>query len=193
MSQRISDSFLAASKTGRKLLIPFITAGDPHPDWNVAVMHALVDAGADLIELGVPFSDPMADGTVIQLASERAIEKQVSLSRVLQMVEDFRQSDNKTPVVLMGYMNPVEHYGRTRFPADATAAGVDGLLLVDCPPEECGDLGVAMTQAGLDGICLVAPTTTRDRVKKICSYASGFVYYVSLKGITGAGQLNSAV
>lgn len=192
MSQRISDSFLAASKAGRKVLIPFITAGDPHPDWNVAVMHALVDAGADLIELGVPFSDPMADGTVIQLASERAIEKQVSLSRVLQMVESFRQSDNRTPVVLMGYMNPVEHYGRTRFPADATAAGVDGLLLVDCPPEECGDLGVAMSEAGLDGICLVAPTTTRDRVKIISSYASGFIYYVSLKGITGAGQLNSA-
>ena len=192
MSQRISDSFLAARKAGRKVLIPFITAGDPHPDWNVAVMHALVDAGADLIELGVPFSDPMADGTVIQLASERAIEKQVSLSRVLQMVESFRQSDNRTPVVLMGYMNPVEHYGRTRFPADATAAGVDGLLLVDCPPEECGDLGVAMSEAGLDGICLVAPTTTRDRVKIISSYASGFIYYVSLKGITGAGQLNSA-
>ena len=192
MSQRISDCFQAARIAGRKVLIPFITAGDPHPDWNVAVMHALVEAGADLIELGVPFSDPMADGTVIQLASERAIEKQVSLSRVLQMVEDFRASDTSTPVVLMGYMNPVEHYGRTRFPANATQAGVDGLLLVDCPPEERGDLGVAMSEAGLDGICLVAPTTTRDRVKAISRLASGFIYYVSLKGITGAGQLNSA-
>jgi tryptophan synthase alpha chain len=192
MSQRISDCFQAAKIAGRKALIPFITAGDPHPDWNVAVMHALVEAGADLIELGVPFSDPMADGTIIQLASERAIEKQVSLSRVLQMVEDFRQSDTSTPVVLMGYMNPVEHYGRTRFPAEATGAGVDGLLLVDCPPEERGDLGVAMSEAGLDGICLVAPTTTRDRVKAISRLASGFIYYVSLKGITGAGQLNSA-
>jgi tryptophan synthase alpha chain len=192
MSHRISDCFQAAKIAGRKILIPFITAGDPHPDWNVAVMHALVEAGADLIELGVPFSDPMADGTVIQLASERAIEKQVSLSRVLQMVEDFRQSDTSTPVVLMGYMNPVEHYGRTRFPANATRAGVDGLLLVDCPPEERGDLGVAMSEAGLDGICLIAPTTTRDRVKAISDLASGFIYYVSLKGITGAGQLNSA-
>jgi len=191
MSQRISNCFLNAQKAGRKVLIPFITAGDPHPDWNVAVMHALVDAGADLIELGVPFSDPMADGAVIQLASERAIEKGVSLSGVMQMVEVFRQSDTSTPVVLMGYMNPVEHYGRTRFPADATAAGVDGLLLVDCPPEERDDLGVAMQSAGLDGICLVAPTTTRERVKDISSVASGFIYYVSLKGTTGAGQLDS--
>jgi len=191
MSQRITDCFRTAKETGRKVLIPFMTAGDPEPDWSVDVMHALVDAGADLIELGVPFSDPMADGTVIQLASERAIEKQVSLSRVLQMVEVFRQSDKRTPVVLMGYMNPVEHYGRARFPAHATAAGVDGLLLVDCPPEERGDLGVAMHEAGLDGICLIAPTTTRDRVKTIASVASGFIYYVSFKGITGAGQLNS--
>jgi len=192
MSQRISNCFLNAQKAGRKVLIPFITAGDPHPDWNVAVMHALVDAGADLIELGVPFSDPMADGAVIQLASERAIEKGVSLTGVMQMVEVFRQSDTSTPVVLMGYMNPVEHYGRTRFPVDATAAGVDGLLLVDCPPEEREDLGVAMQASGLDGICLIAPTTTRERVKNICSVASGFIYYVSFKGITGAGQLNSA-
>ncbi len=192
MSQRIADCFSAAKKTGRKVLIPFITAGDPDPEWNVSVMHALVDAGADLIELGVPFSDPMADGTVIQLASERAIEKQVSLKSVLKMVTAFRQVDNRTPVVLMGYMNPVEHYGRTLLPADATAAGVDGLLLVDCPPEERGDLGVAMDEAGLDGICLVAPTTTRDRVRSICSLAGGFIYYVSLKGITGAGQLKSS-
>jgi len=192
MSERIDNCFLSAKRAGRKVLIPFMTAGDPHPDWTVAVMHALVDAGAGLIELGVPFSDPMADGTVIQLASERAIEKQVSLSKVLKMVEDFRKTDTDTPVVLMGYMNPVEHYGRTRFPAHATAAGVDGLLLVDCPPEERGDLGVAMQASGLDGICLIAPTTTRERVKDISSVASGFVYYVSLKGITGAGQLNSS-
>ncbi len=192
MSQRIANCFSTAKKAGRKVLIPFMTAGDPHPDWSVAVMHALVDAGADLIELGVPFSDPMADGAVIQLASERAIEKQVTLSSVMQMVEAFRQTDTRTPVVLMGYMNPVEHYGRTRFPADATAAGVDGLLLVDCPPEERDDLGVAMQASGLDGICLIAPTTTRERVKNISSVASGFIYYVSLKGITGAGQLNSA-
>lgn len=191
MSQRISTCFTNARQAGRKVLIPFMTAGDPDPGWCVDVMHSLVDAGADLIELGVPFSDPMADGTTIQLASERAIEKDVSLSSVLQMVETFRLTDTRTPVVLMGYMNPVEHYGRVRFPADATAAGVDGLLLVDCPPEERGDLGVAMQKSGLDGICLIAPTTTRERVKDIAAIASGFIYYVSLKGITGSGQLSS--
>lgn len=190
MSQRIPACFETAQKSGRKVLIPFITAGDPHPDWTVAVMHAMVDAGADLLELGVPFSDPMADGPVIQLASERAIEKQVTLESVLKMVEVFRQTDSTTPVVLMGYMNPVERYGRERFPDRATSAGVDGLLLVDCPPEERHDLGDAMTSAGLDGICLVAPTTTRDRVKNIAGFASGFIYYVSLKGITGSGQLD---
>lgn len=192
MSQRIANCFSAAKGAGRKVLIPFMTAGDPDPAWSVPLMHALVDAGADLIELGVPFSDPMADGPVIQLASERAIEKHVSLKTVLAMVTEFRRTDPVTPVVLMGYMNPVEHYGGARFPADAAAAGADGLLLVDCPPEERGDLGAAMQAAGLDGICLVAPTTTRERVRDICNMASGFIYYVSLKGITGAGQLNSA-
>lgn len=188
MSQRIPSCFDKAKIAGRKVLVPFITAGDPDPEWTVAVMHALVNAGADLIELGVPFSDPMADGPVIQLASERAIEKKVTLGGVLGMVETFRQADNDTPVILMGYMNPVERYGRTRFPGDAAAAGVDGLLLVDCPPEERDDLGPAMEDAGIDGICLVAPTTTRERVKTIASLASGFIYYVSLKGTTGAGQ-----
>ncbi len=191
MSQRIPDCFEAAKKAGRKVLIPFVTAGDPDPDWTVAVMHAMTDAGADLIELGVPFSDPMADGPVIQLASERAIEKQVTLSSVLKTVEAFRRTDTRTPVILMGYMNPLERYGRAKFPADAIAAGVDGILLVDCPPEERDDLGVAMNETGLDGICLVAPTTTRDRVRDIASVASGFIYYVSLKGITGSGQLAS--
>ena len=191
MSGRITACFDNAKQSGRKVLIPFITAGDPDPGWAVAVMHALVAAGADLIELGVPFSDPMADGPVIQLASERAIEKHVTLETVLNMVRDFRQTDTTTPVVLMGYMNPVERYGLTRFPAAATAAGVDGLLLVDCPPEERDDLGVAMLAAGLDGICLVAPTTVRERVKEISRVASGFIYYVSLKGITGAGQSDS--
>lgn len=188
MSQRIADCFKAAKNAGRKVLIPFITAGDPDPDWTVAVMHALATAGADLIELGVPFSDPMADGPVIQLASERAIEKHVTLATVLKMVEAFRHTDSSTPVVLMGYFNPVERYGRTRFPADATTAGVDGLLLVDCPPEERGDMGVAMNNAGLDGICLVTPTTTLERVRDIAAVAKGFIYYVSIKGVTGAGQ-----
>ncbi len=190
MSERIPGCFEAAKKAGRKVLIPFITAGDPDPDWTVAVMHTLVEAGADLIELGVPFSDPMADGPVIQLASERAIKKHVSLAGVLGMVEVFRQTDSRTPVVLMGYMNPVERYGRTRFPAAARAAGVDGLLLVDCPPQERDDLGVAMNDAGLDGICLVTPTTTRDRVRDIAAAASGFIYYVSIKGVTGAAQVD---
>jgi len=192
MSQRIAECFAAAKQAGRKVLVPFITAGDPDPGSTVAVMHALADAGADLIELGVPFSDPMADGPVIQSASERAIEKHVTLSGVLEMVEQFRQTNSATPVVLMGYMNPIERFGRTRFPSAATAAGVDGVILVDCPPEERDDLGVAMLEAGLDGICLVAPTTTRERVEYIASVASGFIYYVSVKGITGSGQLASA-
>ena len=191
MSGRITDCFATARQAGRKILIPFITAGDPHPDGTVAVMHALAGAGADIIELGVPFSDPMADGPVIQEASERAIGKQVSLSSVLKMVETFRQTNSRTPIVLMGYMNPIERFGRTLFPAAATSAGVDGVILVDCPPEERDDLGAAMLAADLDGICLVAPTTTRERVEYIASVASGFIYYVSLKGITGSGQLDS--
>jgi tryptophan synthase alpha chain len=191
MSKRLADCFATASLSGRKLLIPFITAGDPDPVGTVAVMHALCNAGADIIELGVPFSDPMADGPVIQLASERAIEKQVSLSVVLEMVETFRETNSDTPVVLMGYMNPIERFGRTQFPIAAVKAGVDGVILVDCPPEERGDLGLAMQHVELDGICLVAPTTTRERLKYIASIASGFIYYVSLKGITGSGQLDS--
>ena len=191
MSRRIPDCFEAARNAGRKVLIPFITAGDPDPDGSVAVMHELVDAGADLIELGVPFSDPMADGPVIQLASERAIEKGVNLDSVLKMVDVFRQTDTSTPVVLMGYMNPLERYGRARFPVNAVSAGVDGLLLVDCPPEQRDVLGVAMAETGLDGICLIAPTTTRERVEDISRVASGFIYYVSLKGITGSGQLDA--
>lgn len=188
MSQRISLCFERAGERGRKLLVPFITAGDPDPGWTVALMHALVAGGADMIELGVPFSDPMADGPVIQLASERAIAKNVDLTAVLEMVSEFRQADTDTPVILMGYMNPIERYGQAKFPGDAKNAGVDGLLLVDCPPEERGDLGLALDEAGLDGICLIAPTTTRERVEKIAGIASGFIYYVSLKGITGAGD-----
>ena len=192
MSQRIEETFRRASETGRKLLIPFITAGDPHPDWTVELMHALVKSGADILELGVPFSDPTADGPVIQLASEKSIEKGTTLQGVLRMVERFRLDDKQTPVVLMGYMNPIERFGLSDFPAAASTAGVDGLLLVDCPPEERGGLGERMKEAGLDGICLVAPTTTRDRVEKVARAASGFIYYVSVKGITGSGKLNAA-
>lgn len=191
MKGRISSCFDEAGKAGKKVLIPFITAGDPEPAWTVDIMHALVAAGADIIELGVPFSDPMADGTVIQLSSERAIAKQVSLSSVLDMVSEFRQKDAVTPVILMGYMNPIERFGLVTFPAAALEAGVDGLLLVDCPPEELDDLGTSMKSADLDSICLVAPTSTRERVAKIASAASGFIYYVSLKGITGSGRLVS--
>ncbi len=192
MNRRIKDCFDGAATNGRKVLIPFITAGDPEPAWTVDIMHALVEAGADLIELGVPFSDPMADGPVIQTASERAIDKGVTLSTVLDMVTDFRRVDDRTPVVLMGYMNPLERFGRQAFPAAAKAAGVDGLLLVDCPPEERDDLGAAMIEADIDAVSLVAPTTTRERVAHIATHASGFIYYVSLKGITGAGQLDMA-
>ncbi len=191
MSSRIDTCFDQAGKAGRKLLIPFITAGDPDPSWTVPLMHALVAAGADVLELGVPFSDPMADGPVIQLASERAIAKHVDLSAVLDMVKTFRREDARTPVILMGYMNPVERFGSDRFPAAAVASGVDGLLLVDCPPEERGSLGNAMDQAGLTGICMVAPTTTRERLRLIAEEARGFIYYVSLKGITGSGQLDT--
>jgi len=192
MSRRITSCFTAAAEQGRKVLIPFITAGDPDPEWTVDIMHALVDGGADLIELGVPFSDPMADGPVIQMASERAIDKGVTITRVLEMVTQFRQDDVRTPVVLMGYMNPLQRYGLHEFPAAAKTAGVDGLLIVDCPPEERDALGIAMHDADIDGVCLVAPTTTRERVRLIAGHASGFVYYVSLKGITGSAELESA-
>lgn len=192
MSRRITSCFDTAAEQGRKVLIPFITAGDPDPNWTVDIMHALVDAGADLIELGVPFSDPMADGPVIQLASERAIDKGVTITGVLEMVARFRQDDAQTPVVLMGYLNPLQRYGLHGFPAAAKAAGVDGLLIVDCPPEERDELGTAMHDVGIDGVCLVAPTTTRERVRLIAGHASGFVYYVSLKGITGSAELEMA-
>jgi tryptophan synthase alpha chain len=187
MSRRISDCFETAAGQGRKVLVPFVTAGDPDPAWTVGIMHALVEGGAGLIELGVPFSDPMADGPVIQVASERAIAKGVTLNTVLATVAEFRQDDVVTPVVLMGYMNPLERFGHAAFASAAKAAGVDGLLLVDCPPEESGELGEAMREADLDGIHLVAPTTTPERVRNIAATASGFIYYVSLKGITGAG------
>jgi len=189
VSRRIPACFDAAEKAGRKVFIPFITAGDPDPGWTVAIMHALVAAGANLLELGVPFSDPAADGPVIQAASERAIEKHVDLGKVLEMVAAFRRKDKHTPVVLMGYMNPLERYGRLQFPVAAKKAGVDGLLLVDCPPEERGVLGEAMMDAGISGICLVTPTSSRARVRSIAAVASGFIYYVSLKGVTGSGHL----
>jgi len=188
----VSERIAGAFRPDRTALIPFVTAGDPHPDWTVDVMHALVDGGADLIELGVPFSDPMADGPVIQQASERAIEKGMTLQGVLDLVAGFREKDTDTPVILMGYMNPLERFGAGPFAEAAATAGVDGLLLVDCPPEEGDDLHRALEEAGLATIYLVAPTTHEARLDRICAAAKGFIYYVSFKGITGADRLDAS-
>lgn len=187
---RIDDRFAALRQAGRTGLIPFVTAGDPAPEHTVALMHALVDAGADVIELGVPFSDPMADGPVIQHASERAIAKGVGLADVLGWVRAFRQRDQATPVVLMGYLNPIEIHGYGRFADEARAAGVDGVLLVDCPLEESAVLK-PLRDAGLQQILLAAPTTAPERMAKLCGSAEGFLYYVSFAGITGASRLST--
>jgi len=187
---RLQQTFSRLNAAGRKALIPFVTAGDPRPEITVPLMHALVAAGADVIELGVPFSDPMADGPVIQRASERALEHHVSLRNVLEMVRTFRQQDAATPVVLMGYLNPVEAMGYGAFAAAAAQAGVDGLLTVDIPPEEAGDLLAALRPHGIDPIFLLSPTTADSRIATICRAASGFVYYVSVKGVTGAAHLD---
>jgi len=188
---RIAEYLEGMRKEGRKALIPFITAGDPQPSVTVPTMHALVEAGADIIELGVPFSDPMADGPVIQHASERALVHHVGMHDVFDMVSEFRQSNNETPVVLMGYLNPIEVMGYEAFAKAAAEAGVDGILTVDMPPEEAHDFTAALKAHGLDPIFLLAPTTGEARIGRICELASGFVYYVSVKGITGAGNLNT--
>ena len=192
MSNRIDTRFETLARSGRKALIPFITVGDPDPDWTVDILHALVSCGADVLELGVPFSDPAADGPVIQAAGERAIARGVTLHRVLDTVESFRRQDPDTPVVLMGYLNPIERYGHAAFAADAARAGVDGILIVDCPPEEMGELRVSLDEHGVYPICLVAPTTTPERLQMIAEQASGYLYYVSFKGITGANRLDEA-
>ena len=188
---RIDRRFAALKAAGRTGLIPFVTAGDPSPKHMVALMRALVDAGADLIELGVPFSDPMADGPVIQHASERAIAKGVGLNEVLGWVAEFRQRDADTPIVLMGYLNPLEIHGYTRFANEAVVAGVDGVLLVDCPLEE-SEVLQPLRDAGLHQILLAAPTTAPDRMIALCGSAEGFLYYVSFAGITGAAQLSTS-
>lgn len=192
MKNRIDAQFERLAGAGRKALIPFLTAGDPHPDWTPGIMQALVEAGADLIELGVPFSDPMADGPVIQQASERAIGHGTGLRQVLEMVRLFREQDDSTPIVLMGYLNPIERFGYEAFVSEGSAAGVDGILLVDCPPEEMGGLRPSMDAAGMHAICLVAPTTTPQRVESIARTAQGYIYYVSFKGITGADRLDQS-
>lgn len=189
---RIASTFIALRNQGKKALIPYITAGDPHPRHTVALMHTLVKSGADLIELGVPFSDPMADGPVIQRASERALAHHVGLSHVLDMVAEFRRQDDITPVVLMGYANPVEAMGAAKFAERARAAGVDGVLTVDYPPEECCEFVDVLRAQGVDPIFLLSPTTEAARIETIVHQASGFVYYVSLKGVTGAHNLDIA-
>lgn len=177
---------------GRKALIPYVTGGDPRPNLSVKIMHTLVEAGADIIELGVPFSDPMADGPVIQLACERALEHNTSLNDILGMVKEFRETDQDTPVVLMGYLNPLEIKGYESFAKEAAEAGVDGALIVDLPPEEADTLVPYLKQNGLDSIFLIAPTTTEERIQHICRHSSGYVYYVSVKGVTGSAELSVA-
>ena len=188
---RISARFVQLKQQRRKALIPYFTAGDPHPDITVDLMHTVVAAGADLLELGVPFSDPMAEGPVIQLACERALQHNVSLNDVIKMVSKFRQRDSDTPVILMGYLNPIEVMGYATFAQKATEAGVDGVLIVDMPPEEAkGEPIEEFRSASLDLITLAAPTSDQERLQKIATVCSGFVYYVSLKGVTGAQSLN---
>ena len=191
VGSRIKQRFKQRLAAGKKVLIPYITAGDPTPETTVPLMHAMVEAGADIIELGVPFSDPMAEGPVIQKAMERALEFGTSLTDVLAMVADFRQIDTDTPVVVMGYLNPIEVMGYSEFADKAAKAGVDGVLTVDIPPEEAEDYISAFKNKGLSPIFLVAPTTNEQRMKLISGAGGGFVYYVSVKGVTGAGHLNT--
>ena len=192
---RIQTTFARLAAEGRKALIPYVTAGDPYADVTVELMHAMVAAGADVIELGVPFSDPMADGPVIQKAGEAALVMGVGTKQVLAIVAAFRQTDHTTPVVLMGYANPVERYngvhGAGSFVRDAAAAGVDGLLVVDYPPEECEVFAGELRDVGIDLIFLLAPTSTDARMAQVARIATGYVYYVSLKGVTGAGNLDT--
>ena len=192
---RIATTLNALQAQGRKALIPYIAAGDPSPQSTVDIMRALADGGADIIELGVPFSDPMADGPVIAQAAERALARGIGSVQVLDFVRGFRAHNQATPVVLMGYANPVERYdqkhGAGRFIRDAAEAGVDGLLIVDYPPEECEAFSAELKAAGLDLIFLLAPTSTAQRMAEVGRIATGYVYYVSLKGVTGAGHLDT--
>ena len=188
---RIEATFAALRGAGRKALVPFVTAGDPALDATVPVLHALVAGGADVLELGVPFSDPMADGPVIQRSSERALARGAGLAYVLDTVRAFRETDARTPVVLMGYLNPVEIRGVERFAADAAEAGVDGVLLVDLPPEEAGDLRAALSARGVDLILLASPTTPDARLQRLCGDAQGYLYFVSFAGVTGADRLDA--
>lgn len=183
---RISNTIAALQAQNKKVLIPYLVAGDPQKGLTVDLMHALVRAGAHIIELGIPFSDPSSDGTVIQLGAERALRQGTTLSDVLAMVSEFRRTDKHTPVVLMGYLNPIEIMGYDKFAAAAGAADVDGVLIVDLPAYECAELFSAVRPRGIDTIFLIAPTTTEERKAAICANSTGYLYYVSLKGVTGA-------
>jgi tryptophan synthase alpha chain len=187
---RIQGRFQALGRDKRKALIPYITACDPHPSLTVPLMRGLVEAGADILELGVPFSDPMADGPVIQRAGERALKHGVGLGDVLKLVSEFRKSDAATPIVLMGYANPVEAMGTEKFIAAAKTAGVDGVIVVDYPPEECEQFAALAKNAGIDPIFLLAPTSTDKRIEQVGRVGSGYLYYVSLRGITGAANID---
>lgn len=189
MSQ-LDACFKQLASQNKTALVPFVTAGDPVPNFTVGLMHEMVAAGANIIELGVPFSDPMADGPVIQAADERALKHHVSLTDVLSMVTEFRSQDRSTPIVLMGYLNPVEILGYQKFSELAAAAGVDGVLIIDMPPEEAGEFAPLMQDKQIDLIYLVSPTTDAERIKLISDQASGYLYYVSLKGVTGASTLD---
>ena len=192
---RIAPVMASLKGAGRKALIPYLMAGFPEPSHTLGLMHALVKGGADIIELGVPFSDPMADGPVIQKAGEAALRHGVGMGEVLTMVREFRATDTTTPIVLMGYANPVENYnlkhGVNSFVSDAAKAGVDGVLIVDYPPEECVDFAASLRAHEMDLIFLLAPTSTDKRMQQVAAVASGYVYYVSLKGVTGSGALNT--
>ena len=190
-ASRISHCFKQLKQRNLKALIPYVTAGDPEKELTVQLLHSLVETGADLIELGIPFSDPIADGPVIQRASERALAQGVNLEKCLDIVKEFRVDNQNTPVVLMGYMNPIENYGWTKFARKADNVGVDGVLLVDCPPEESSRFLGELRRYGIDCIFLVAPTTPKQRLEKILAEASGYIYYVSLRGVTGANNINS--
>ena len=192
---RIEATFQQLKATGRKALIPYVTAGFPFADVTPELMHAMVSAGADVIELGVPFSDPSADGPVIQKAGDKALAFGIGTTHVIDMVKAFRQTNTSTPVVLMGYANPIERYdlkhGKDGFIRDASAAGIDGVLVVDYPPEECVEFATKLRAHNMDLIFLLAPTSTDQRMQQVADVASGYVYYVSLKGVTGSGALNT--
>jgi tryptophan synthase alpha chain len=189
---RIQGRFETLAKSQRKALIPYITAGDPHPSLTVPLLRGLVEAGADILELGVPFSDPMADGPVIQRSGERALKHGVGLADVLRMVAEFRKADSATPIVLMGYANPIEAMGTRAFLQRAKAAGIDGVIVVDYPPEECGEFAELAKAQDIDPIFLLAPTSTDKRIHDVARCGSGYLYYVSLRGVTGASHLDLA-